>query len=105
MTKKEVLNNQVDEIMDSFDFRRVASVMEHLNWTWKDSKTPPDEYEIRKEARSIMRVAIKSGESVSTGGFIARLISGEENGEKWAKIDLAFAVEDSFNEGQNYDEE
>ena len=105
MTKKEVLNNQVDEIMDSFDFHRVASVMEHLNWIWNGSKTPPDEYEIRKEARSIMRVAIKSGESVSTGGFIARLISGEENGEKWARIDLVFAIEQTFGEGEAYDEE
>lgn len=105
MTKKEVLNNQVDEIMDSFDFRRVESVMKDLNWTWKESKIPPDEYEIRKEARNIMRVAIKSGESVSTGGFIARLISGEENGEKWARIDLAFAIEQTFGEGEVYDEE
>jgi hypothetical protein len=105
MTKKEVLNNQVDEIMDSFDFRRVASVMEHLNWTWKDSKIPPDEYEIRKEARSIMRVAIQQGESVSTGGFIARLHCGEENGENWARIDLVFAIEQTFGEGEIYDEE
>ncbi len=105
MTKKEVLMNQVDEIMDSFDFRQVESVMQHLNWTWKDSETPPDEYEIRKEARRLMNIAIQSGESVSTGGFIARLHCGEENGKKWARIDLAFAVEDSFNEGENYDEE
>ncbi len=105
MTKKEVLNNQVDEIMDSFDFRKVESVMQHLNWIWKDSKTTPDEYEIRQEARSLMRMAIKQDESVSTGGFIVNLISGEENVEKWARIDLAFAVDQTFNEGEVYDEE
>lgn len=105
MTKKEVLNNQVDEIMDSFDFRQVESVMKHLNWTWKDSRTPPDEYDLRKEARSLMRMAIQQGESVSTGGFIVTLHSGEENGEKWARIDLAFAVDQTFSEGEVYDEE
>ncbi len=105
MTKKEVLNNQVDEIMDSFDFRKVADVMQHLNWTWHDSKTPPDECEIRKNAREIMKMAIKTGEEISTGGWKVRIMSGEDHGGKWAKIDLAFAVEDSFNEGQNYDEE
>jgi len=105
MTKKEVLNNQVDEIMDSFDFRKVESVMQHLNWMWKDSETTPDEYEIRQEARSLMRMAIKQGESVSTGGFIVTLLSGEEKGEKWARIDLAFAVDQTFNEGEVYDEE
>lgn len=105
MTKKEVLNNQVDEIMDSFDFRQVESVMKHLNWTWKDSKTPPDEYQIRKEARNIMRAAIQSGDSVSTGGFIAGVHCGEENGEKWATIDLVFAIEQTFSEGEVYDQE
>jgi hypothetical protein len=105
MTKKEVLNNQVDEIMDSFDFRKVESVMQHLNWMWKDSKTTPDEYEIRREARSLMRLAIKQDESVSAAGFIVTLLSGEENGEKWAGIDLAFAVDQTFNEGEVYDKE
>jgi hypothetical protein len=105
MTKKQVLMNQVDEIMDSFDFRQVESVMRHLNWTWQDSKTPPEEYEIRKEARKIMNMAIQSGHSVNTGGFIARLHCGEENGEKWARIDLIFAIEETYNEGEEYDEE
>jgi hypothetical protein len=105
MTKKEVLNSQVDEIMDSFDFRKVESVMQHLNWIWKDSKNPPDEYEIRREARSLMRLAIKQDESVSTGGFIITLLSGEENGEKWTRIDLAFAVDQTFSDGEAYDKE
>jgi hypothetical protein len=52
-----------------------------------------------------MRMAIKQGESVSTGGFIARLISGEENGEKWATIHLVFAIEQTFGEGESYDQE
>jgi hypothetical protein len=105
MTKKEVLNNQVDEIMDSFDFRKIELVMQNLNWTWKDSKIPPDEYEIRREARSLMRMAIKKGEYVSTGGFIASLHCGEENGQKWARIDLVFAIEQTFGEGEVYDQE
>jgi hypothetical protein len=105
MTKKEVLNNQVDEIMDSFDFCKVASVMKHLNWTWNDSKTPPDEYEIRKNAREIMRKSIKSGEEVCTGGWQVRIDSGEEHGKKWVRIDLAFAVEYTIHHGEDYDEE
>ena len=105
MTKKEVLNNQVDEIMDSFDFRRVESVMKHLNWKWNDSKTPPDEYEIRKNAREIMKMAIKAGEEMSTGGWQVTIMSGQDHGGKWARIDLAFAIEQTFNEGEVYDEE
>lgn len=105
MTKKEVLNNQVEEIMDSFDFRKVESVMNHLNWTWNKSNNPPDEYEIRREARSLMRKAIQQGQSVSTGGFIVKLISGEENGDKWTRIDLTFAVDQSLNDGEVYDQE
>lgn len=105
MTKKEVLNNQVDEIMDSFDFRKVADVMKYLNWTWHESKTAPDEYEIRKNARELMRQAVETGEGICTGGWQIRIGSGEEHGKKWARIDLAFAVEDTINDGDYYDEE
>jgi hypothetical protein len=105
MTKKEVLNNQVDEIMDSFDFRKVADVMQHLNWTWHDSKTPPDEYEIRKNARELMKESIKIGEGICTGGWQIRINSGEERGKKWARIHLAFSIEETFHDGEDYDEE
>lgn len=105
MTKKEVLNNQVDEIMDSFDFRKVESVMQHLNWTWHDSKTPPDEYEIRKNARELMKQSIKTGEGICTGGWQIKINSGEDCGQKWARIDLAFSIEETFHDGENYDEE
>ena len=104
MTKKQVLLNQVDEIMDSFDFRKVADVMKHLNWEWKGVGVP-DEYEIRKNARELMKMAIKAGEEMSTGGWQVRIMSGQDHGGKWARIDLAFAIEQTFNEGEEYDEE
>ena len=47
MTKEQALQEQMDEIMDSFEFDKVLSVMQHLNWEWKDAGVP-DEYEIRK---------------------------------------------------------
>jgi RNA polymerase-interacting CarD/CdnL/TRCF family regulator len=105
MTKKQILLNQVDEIMDSFDFSKVASVMKHLNWTWHNRETPPDEYEIRKNARELMKQSIKTDQGMSTGGWEITLVSGEEDGKKWARIDLAFAIEQTFNDGVDYDEE
>ena len=105
MTKKEVLNNQVDEIMDSFDFRKVESVMKYLNWTWKDNKTSPDENEIRRTARKLMRYAVEQNESTSTGGFIVKLLSGIEDGKNWVKIDLAFAIDETMHDGEYYDKE
>ena len=105
MTKKEVLLNQVDEIMDSFDFKKVENVMNHLNWTWNDSKIPPDEYEIRKNARELMKQSIKTGDGICSGGWQVSINSGEQDGKKWARIDLAFAVEDTINDGEYYDEE
>lgn len=103
MTKKEVLNNQADEIMDSFDFKKVQEVMEHLDWTWQDDKTPPDESEIRRNARKLLRLAIEQDESMFTGGFAVAIRSGEESGKKWAAIDLAFEIESTFNDGEDYD--
>ena len=62
-------------------------------------------YDVRKNAREIMKMAIKAGEEMSTGGWQVRIMSGQDHGGKWARIDLAFAIEQTFNEGEEYDEE
>ena len=34
------VNKMIDDIIDNFDFKRVHSVMEHLNWKWVDKGIP-----------------------------------------------------------------
>jgi hypothetical protein len=74
MTKQEL----IDEVMDNFDFGKVANVMLALNWVWATTKYEvPEEAEIRKHARTLLTLtyenAIKVGRgyTVGTGGFEA----------------------------------
>lgn len=68
---------QIDEIMDNFDFNRVARVMDFLGWKWymKEYRVP-EESEIRKEARKYLSKTYDYGEgqgrkySTVTGGFV-----------------------------------
>lgn len=67
----------LDEIMDHFDFAKVARAMKLLEWFWvrNGQKQIPEEYEIRAEARRILTMAINEQSIVSTGGFVAELCS------------------------------
>ena len=67
---------QIDEIMDNFDFNKVAKIMDFLGWKWymKEYRVP-EESEIRKEARKHLSKTYDYGEGQGreyctvTGGF------------------------------------
>jgi len=68
----------IDEIMDWFDFGKVAKVMETLEWKWANLDIGfyiPVESEIRNIARKNLTKAVKYGKGqgrryvISTGGF------------------------------------
>ena len=68
--------DEIDDIMDNFDFDRVHDTMEMLGWGWVDRDTGdyaiPEIIELRKRARSLMKEAMNSSQSsygISTGGF------------------------------------
>lgn len=62
---------QIDEIMDWFDFNRVAQTMKALDWRWFDVGVP-DEPELRKKARSLLKEVAKNGGYLQTAGFHAQ---------------------------------
>ena len=104
MTRLEAINEQIDEIMDIFDFNRVIKVMEMLEWKWNLLDHVPDEYEIRKAARKMMKSLIdfNDGGTTSSGGFRATLTQNTDNGGKWLRVDLAFCVDDTLLDGEYY---
>lgn len=72
--------DDIDEILDCFDFERVKKVMDHLNWEWVLSDSGvPEIYELRKRARELLQtvvVGVQKKESegsyfTATGGFYA----------------------------------
>ena len=75
---------QMDEIMDNFDFAKVAKVMKFLGWKWRGAI--PEEWEVRGNARDLLRKVVREDlKEASIGGFRIRNYSGE--------IDLAFELE------------
>lgn len=70
MKKKE--QKSLDEIMDWFDFEKVAKTMEALNWKWVSAEEGvPTIGEIRTEARHLLTQVITERITVGTGGFKA----------------------------------
>lgn len=75
---------QIEEIMDYFDFTKVAKTMEALEWRWWDSDYPtPIEPELRKAARKLLKICYKEATEDShlryctgCGGFMAEYDDG-----------------------------
>jgi len=68
MTEKQ--QNAIDEIMDWFDFEKVAKVMSFLEWKWISAEEGvPSVSEIRQEARKLLKQAIEQKTTIGTGGF------------------------------------
>lgn len=106
MTKQEAIQEQIDDIMDTFEFEDVHKWMETTEWTWGQpdgSSEVPDLYEIKTMARARLKEAAKCGYSC-TGGFTAERFEGGENGKPWITLRLSFGYS-SMNDGTIYDEQ
>lgn len=105
MIKQEVIQNQIDDIMDEFDFDQVEKVMEFLGWEWSSSNGVPEKYEIKKQARKLLKQAAEfnGGGTTSTGGFVASSKFGEDGNGKWVLLKLDFSIESSLLDGEYYD--
>ena len=89
------LYNQMDLIMERFDFTRVQLAMEALDWGWRGGAVPPDLKDIKNTAEDVMRMAVSGyteGDpfhSVGTGGFTALILRYDAG----ARLELMFSVE------------
>jgi hypothetical protein len=66
---------QIEEIMDWFDFRKVAETMKALKWEWltEDGMQVPSESEIRQYARQQLKYVVRNKvRYTACGGFLAR---------------------------------
>ena len=63
---------QIEAILDYFDFERVKRAMEALDWTWAFTDGIPEIGDLRSQGRNLLkRIKDKPGESISTGGLKA----------------------------------
>ena len=99
-TLTENQQKQIDEIMDHFDFDKVAKVMDFLKWTWHGSEFSPEVYELRARARDLLKESVANAHrynqdfgGTSTGGFVAKYVKGSDEDGPWEYFDLLFYVD------------
>lgn len=84
------VEDQINEIMDWFNFGKVHETMVALDWKWVNET--PSEGEIRKKARELLQQLVKTKcISVGTGGLEAYQFDGG--------LGLRFIVSDWYVEG------
>lgn len=97
MTKVKMIS----EIMEEFDFERVQTAMQALNWAWRGSKHSPTLSELQETAEDLLISAIDGIQKeldmqpnvsycAGTGGFEATAILGEDL--KLCYLSLKFIV-------------
>ena len=100
MTKQEAIQEQIDEIMDSFDFEEARKIMKALNRQWHEEGIP-DIYTLRTAARKHLKKAAEIGGTSATGGFTAIYMEGKVE-KPWLRLELHFGI-DSINDGTEYE--
>jgi hypothetical protein len=107
MNRQEAIQNQIDDIMDSFDFQCAMKVLELYksmergcpsDWFLDDE---PFEPAIRAAARDCMKSAVKEGYA-GHSYFEARFEEGEDDDGPWVKINFSFGLH-SYNDGTSYE--
>lgn len=97
--------DDIDDLIDNFDFDKVETVMQALDWKWSNGDktlSVPTIPRMRKTARNILREAAKmaiqtkQGYSVATGGFFAHVYEPKE-GETKLYMRIHFEIESNDN--------
>lgn len=114
MNYEEAVQEQINEIMDTFDFGKAHRMMAAVNWTWALTDhgvgpAVPTEAALRKEARRLLtRVAFKSSPryTVSSGGLtIEKTVGDDEDAgdpeARFVRLSLSFGL-NSFNDGTTF---
>ena len=67
---KTSYEEQIETIMNSFDFVIVCRAMQAVDWHWHDLDHTPNVDELRQGARDLLNTIVKEDAKVmSTGGF------------------------------------
>lgn len=103
----EACEDQIEEILDEFDFGKVHKVMTHLGWTWHGEGIPTIG-DLRIKARTLLwEVAEKHGNTDSsyyytkTAGFRVSSYKGIDKKDHWVMLRLAFEVTDWESDDEN----
>lgn len=105
MTRHQAIQEQIETIMDEFDFGAVHKIFEQNGWKYYDSDGVPCIDQLRQAAREQLRfVSRQPREGVTIGGNGRFTVIITENPkEGWLRLDLLFTPETWSNEPTDYD--
>lgn len=101
-------SNDIEDILDCFDFERVKKVMDFLDWQWYDVGVP-EIWDLRKKARILLnnvwnstkREAENSPDEevryfIATGGFYAEAIKYPDSPKVYFTLNFQIAEWDNW---------
>lgn len=65
------MNDEIDYILETFNFDRVHVAMTALDWWWTDPKAVPTVARLKKRAQILLETAYKEHITIATGGLQA----------------------------------
>ena len=69
------MNDEIDYILDTFNFDRVHVAMTALDWQWSTAALTaevPSIARLKQTAKYLLSLAYKEETSIATGGFLAK---------------------------------
>ena len=105
MTRDQAIQEQIETIMDEFDFGAVHKIFQDNGWEYHDSDGVPSLGQLRRAARdnlrSVSRNPIDGVRNGGSGRFT--VIMTENPKEGWLRLDLLFTPQSWNNEATDYD--
>ena len=65
------MNDEIDYILETFNFERVHVAMTALDWKWRDPLAVPTIARLKKRAQMLLETAYKEKITITTGGLQA----------------------------------
>ena len=114
-TLDQVIQGQIDEIMDTFDFERCSEALKVVEHCWLNKRNAEDRvYELKKSARERIRNAVEIAkrlddslaDAFSSSGCLKAECTICREGDKapWVRINLTCYVEGSLMDGEEFTE-
>ena len=107
-TLDQIIQKQVDDIMDSFDFKSASEALRCVEHCWINQLDDEDrEFQLRQNARERMADAIKRAKEDPDGVGLCGTGCLESTctintQEKWVRVNLNCLVGQSLNDGEDY---
>ena len=104
MTRHQAIEEQIEQIMDEFDFGPVHNIFEQNGWSYYDSDGVPTLGQLRKTARQVLRDAARrsrNGVTIAGNGRFTAVMT-EDPSAGWLRLDLMFTPNAWNNEPTDY---